>query len=45
MGGGGLGDGGWPWPRAVRVRLLMIDSAEDPPVAYQFEQIYHVLTQ
>jgi type II secretory pathway pseudopilin PulG len=45
MGGGGLGDGGWPWPRAIRIRLLMVDSGEDPPVAYQFEQVYHVLTQ
>jgi len=44
-GGGGLGDGGWPWPRAIRVRLLIYDSTRDPPIGYLFEQIFHVLVQ
>jgi len=40
-----LGDAGWPWPRAIRVRLLIFDTTEAPPVAYEFEQIFHVLVQ
>jgi type II secretory pathway pseudopilin PulG len=45
MGGGGLGDGGWPWPRVVRVRLLIYDTTQDPPTGYLFEQIFHLLVQ
>ena len=44
-GGGPLGRIGWPWPRAIRVRLLIYDGTADPPVGYRFQQIFHVLTQ
>ena len=44
-GGGDLGDAGWPWPRAIRVRLLIYDTTQDPPIGYEFEQIFHMLVQ
>jgi hypothetical protein len=44
-GAGGVGRCGWPWPRALRVRLLIYDNTQDPPVGYQFEQVYHLLVQ
>ncbi len=43
--GGLLSDGGWPWPRAIRVRLLIFDVTQEPPIYYQFEQIFHMLVQ
>ncbi len=45
LGGGSLGNGGWPWPRAIRVRLLIYDTARNPPVGYMFEQVFHMLVQ
>lgn len=45
MDGGGLGTEGWPWPRAVRVRLLIYDTTQAPPIGYEFEQIFHMLVQ
>jgi type II secretory pathway pseudopilin PulG len=44
-GGGALGRIGWPWPRAIRVRMILFDTASDPPVGYRFEQVFHLLTQ
>jgi type II secretory pathway pseudopilin PulG len=44
-GGGSLGRIGWPWPRALRVRMILYDSTSDPPVGYEFQQISHLLTQ
>ena len=45
VGGGYLGTEGWPWPRAIRVRLLIYDTTQDPPIGYEFEQIFHMLVQ
>jgi type II secretory pathway component PulJ len=44
-GGGRLGNQGWPWPRAIRVRLLIYDTTQEEPIGYQFEQIFHILVQ
>ena len=44
-GGGRLGNQGWPWPRAIRIRLLIYDVTQSPPVGYQFEQIFHMMVQ
>ena len=40
-----LGDAGWPWPRAIRVRLLIFDASQEQPIDYRFEQIFHMLVQ
>jgi len=44
-GAGGICRSAWPWPRALRVRLLLFDTSQDPPIGYNFEQVYHLLVQ
>jgi type II secretory pathway component PulJ len=44
-GSGSMGNAGWPWPRALRVRLLIYDTLQDPPIGYRFEMVYHLLVQ
>jgi hypothetical protein len=40
-----IGRTGWPWPKALRLRIVLLDLGADPPMGYQFSQVFTLLAQ
>ena len=36
---------GWSWPKAIRLRIVLMDHDSEPPVGYEFTQVFTLLAQ